>query len=132
MIFSAQELRSLGQRFNARFHDKRGERWFTVEAGEQHGATWVRVLLRNDDDSFHYPVEARSTASTKKSHRAQAFFLLAFLDTYWEEFFDEDENVFVPIDWTFYEYQGEKFQIRGQVLNRMAEKIADELLARQP
>lgn len=132
MIFTAQELRSLAQRFNARFHDTRGGRWFVIDAAERDGNTWVQVLLRNDDDSFHYPVEARIAPCKTRAPRAQAFFLLTFIDSYWEEFFEEGEDVFIPIDWSSYEYQGEKFQLRGQVLNRMAEKMADELLVEQP
>ena len=131
MIFTAQELRSLAQRVNARFHDTRGERWFVIAAAARDGDTWVQVLLRNDRDSFHYPVEARIAPCTTRSRQTQAFFLLACIDSYWEEFFAEDEDVFIPIDWTAYEYQGEKFHLRGQVLNRMAEKMAEELLAEQ-
>lgn len=132
MIFSERELRSLAQRLNASFHDARGERWFVLDAGEHDGDTWVQVLLRNDTNSFHYPVEARIAASPTKTRRVQAFFLLAFLDTYWEEFFEEDENVYIPIDWTAYEYQEEKFYLRGQILNLMAENMADRLLAETP
>ncbi len=131
MIFTSQELRGLAQRCNARFHDTRGERWFVVAAAQRDGDTWVQVLLRNDEDSFHYPIEARIAPCTTKSRRAQAFLLLAFIDSYWEEFFEEGEDVFISIDWTAYEYQEEKFHLRGQVLNRMAEKMADELLAEQ-
>ena len=118
MIFTAQELHSLAQRFNARFHNKRGERWFVIAAAERDGNTWVQVVLRNDADSFHYPVEAQIAPCTTRSRRSQAFFLLAFIDNYWEEFFEEDEEMFIPIDWTTYEHQGEKFHLRGQVLNR--------------
>ncbi len=129
MIFTAQELRSIARRYDARFHATRGERWFVIDVAPRAEDIWVQVLLRNELDSFHYPVEARIAPCATRSRRAQAFFLLAFIDSYWEEFFAENEDVFVPIDWTAYEFQGEKFQIRGQVLNRMAEKIADELLA---
>ena len=132
MIFAAQELRSLAQRFNARFHDTRGERWFVIDAAERDSNTWVQVLLRNDTDAFHYPVEARIAPCATRAPRAQAFFLLAFIDSYWEEFFEEGEDLFIPIDWSPYEYQGEKFHLRGQVFNRRAEKMADELLAEQP
>ncbi len=132
MIFTAQERRSLAQRFNSRFHESRGSRWFAVDAAELEGYTWVQVLLRNDANSFHYPVEARIATSTTRPQLAQAFFLLAFINSYWEEFFAEDENVFIPIDWSPYEHQGEKFHLRGQVFNRRIEKMADELLAEQP
>lgn len=128
MIFSAQELRSLARRFNARFHDTRGPRWFVLDAAERDGDTWVRVVLRNDTDSFHYPVEARIAPCKTRARRDQAFFLFACIDSYWEEFFEEGENVYIPIDWTPYEHQGKKFQLRGQILNRRAEKMADDLL----
>lgn len=128
MILSEQDLQRLGQRFNARHHSGRKDRYFTLAVGDQDTDTWVQVLLQNEYDSFHYPVEARIAKSKAKHPRAQVFFLLAFIDAYWEEFFAEGENVFFPIDWTLYKYQEEEFYVRGQVLNRLAENMADEFL----
>lgn len=128
MIFSEQDLNRLSQRFNAKHHSGRKDRYFTLVAGDRDTDTWVQVLLRNESDSFHYPVEAKIAKSKAKPQRAQVFFLFAFIDAYWEEFFAEGENVFFPIDWTLYKYQEEEFYVRGQILNRLAEKMADEFL----
>lgn len=129
IIFSDEERRRLEQRFNAKHHNDRGSRYFEIVAEEREGKTWLQTLLRNDNNSFHYPVEAYISNSAQKPARAQAFFLLAYLDSYWEEFFaDDDENVYLPIDWTVYRYQEQDFYLRGQIINLMVEKMADKLL----
>ena len=137
MIFSERDLSQLNDRFNARFYDQRGKRFFTTAAQECDDRTnndharklWVQSLLSNSSESFHYAVEAFATKHDSKHQRAQAFFLLAYIDSYWEEYFSADENVYLPIDWTEHCYQEEVFFIKGQVLNLKAERLADELLA---
>lgn len=132
IIFSDEEQRRLEQRFNARYHNDRGARYFVIVAKERDGDIWLQTLLRNDNNSFHYPVEAYVASSAQQPARAQALFLLAYLDSYWEEFFaDDDENVYLPIDWTVHRYQGQEFYLRGQIINRMIEEMADKLLEQE-
>lgn len=91
-------------------------------------AVFVKVLLRNEDDSFHYPVEARIKYKTEElSPREAALFLVDYLDVYFEEYF-EDDGLFLPIDWSDHTYCGTEFQVRGQIFNLKVEKMADELL----
>lgn len=91
-------------------------------------AVFVKVLLRNEDDSFHYPVEARMKYKTEEmSPHAAALFLIDYLDVYFEEYF-EDDGLFLPIDWADHAYCGADFQVRGQIFNLKVEKMADELL----
>ena len=126
MIFSERDLAQLNDRFNSRYHDRRGDRSFTINAKCYDDKVWMQTLLRNNSDTFHYAVE---TYTSKNKHpRAQAFFLLAYMDAYWDEYFSEDEGVYLPIDWTEHCYQEEKFFIKGQVLNLKAEKLANDLL----
>lgn len=88
----------------------------------------VKALLRNEDDSFHYPVEARMKYKTEEmSPREAAIFLIDYLDVYFEEYF-EDDSLFLPIDWSDHVYCGTEFQVRGQIFNLKVEKMADELL----
>ena len=128
MIFSAQDLLHLGERFNARYYEARAARFFAVKAKDSGEQVWVQTLLHNDSKSYHYAVEAFIIKDKAKHPRAQAFFLLAYLDSYWDEYFAEDENVYLPIDWTRHLYQEEEFYLKGQVLNIQAEVLADKLL----
>ena len=42
---------------------------------------------------------------------------------------DSEENLLLPIDWCKHEYDTVEFEMRGQVLNKKLEKMADEILA---
>ena len=128
MIFSERDLAQLNARFDSRFYDVRGERFFAIDARTHDDKVWVQSLLRNSSDTFHYAVEAFTTKNKDKHPRAQAFFLLAYIDAYWDEYFSEDENVYLPIDWTEHCYREETFFIKGQILNLKAERLANELL----
>ena len=56
-------------------------------------------------------------------------FLLDYIDCYFEEFFKEDENVFLPIDWSEYSFDEVPFQLKGQILNLHVEDLADRILS---
>jgi hypothetical protein len=62
------------------------------------------------------------------SSRDAALFLVDYIDAYYEEYLRDGET-FLPIDWAEYESEGVVFQLKGQVLNLEAEKLADEILA---
>jgi hypothetical protein len=92
-------------------------------------AVLVRITLRNASGSYYYPVEGRLDYSNQdmSAHDA-ALFLLDYLPLYFDEFFADDEGVFLPIDWANHECDEVKFQLKGQILNLEAERLADELL----
>ncbi len=105
-------------------------RTFDVSVEMQPGdVVFARILLRNEDDSFHYPVEARMKYKTEEmSPREAALFLIDYVDVYLEEYFEDQGGLFLPIDWADHEYCGTEFQVRGQIFNLKVEKMADEIL----
>jgi len=105
-------------------------RRFSIALDQQDTVTQVTVSLANDDETFVYPVEGRlHTEDEEMTSRQAALFLCDYIDLYFEDYFDGDENLFLPIDWSDYEYEAVRFQLRGQVVNRKAELLADSLLA---
>ena len=89
----------------------------------------VTVLLSNPDQSFYYPVQARVQPQKQDLALIEAFyFLLDYIDLYFEEYLYEDENLFIPIDWTNFEYDAVSFQLKGQILNLKLENEADILI----
>ena len=88
------------------------------------------VTLKNSDNSFHYPVEARmSKTSLNSEGKEEALLLLDYIDIYFDEYFKDDENTFIPIDWKPYSYEGESIFMRGQIQNLLQEKNADDFIA---
>lgn len=100
-----------------------------VSASSDGKTAFVHVLIKNNKQTFYYPIEARADLQNIK-HPAKdvSLVILDFIASYMEEFFKEDENVYLPIDWTDYHVEGLDFQVKGQVQNRHIEDMADQIL----
>ncbi|MFW7380993.1 MAG: hypothetical protein ACOH5I_19410 [Oligoflexus sp.] len=129
---SESDLQSLVDAMNTKYRLARGERKFQVQAKHQDKGVYVTVLLADAEEKFYYPVEARIRhESEEMSPRTATLFLLDYIDMYFEEYLlEEDESIYIPIDWTDHQYEAVDFQIRGQILNRKLENLADAWLAR--
>jgi hypothetical protein len=108
------------------------DRSFAIHALVKDKGTYVTVLLANADGSYHYPVEGRLLHGAEEMEpREAALFLLDYIDAYFEEYlYEEDEQLYLPIDWTDHEYDAVNFQIRGQIINKKLETLADQWLAK--
>lgn len=105
-------------------------RYFEVDLKKDGSGTYAKVILRDESGAFFYPVEGRiAHGDHTMSAREAAIFLVDYIDAYFEEYL-RDGDVFLPIDWSDYEVDGVVFQLKGQILNLEAERLADELLAR--
>lgn len=106
-------------------------RSFHVAAEHQGDSVYVTVTLKNDEESFFYPVEARIKHEAEDMKPSEAaLFLIDYIDAYFEEYLTENEDLFIPIDWTAHQYLASNFQIRGQVRNLKIERMADDLLSK--
>jgi hypothetical protein len=54
--------------------------------------------------------------------------LLDFIDVYFEEFFHDRQDTWLPIDWAGFNFEGFEFELKGQVLNKRTEELADLFL----
>ena len=116
-----------------KYRSRLGDRRFTIGATREGDEVSVRVLLANEDESFYYPVEGRIMAAAEElTALAAGQFLIDYIDMYFEEFLDSGEEVLVRIDWDDHQYDAVNFQLRGQILNRQLEKMADDLLGDEP
>ena len=128
---SATECDELAQLMEYKYATFLDGRVFSVTTELKDDAVYVTVLLKNADDSFFYPVEARLIYEEEElSPHAAGLFLIDYIDCYFDEYFtEESENLFIPIDWNTRQWDAVDFQIRGQVLNLKVERMADALLA---
>ncbi len=106
------------------------DRSFSIRAAVQGSGVYVTVILSNKDQSYYYPVEARVMFEVEELEpREAALFLIDYIDTYFEEYlYEEDEQIYLPIDWADHEYEAVTFQIRGQILNQKLDSLADQWL----
>lgn len=105
-------------------------RTFTVEAEVKGRGVFVKVILSNQDKSYYYPVEARVLYEKEEMQRGEAaLFLLDYIDAYFDEYLtQENEEIYLPIDWADFQYEAVDFQMRGQILNLKLEELAEEFL----
>jgi hypothetical protein len=103
---------------------------FKVEAEIKGRGVFVKVILSNQDRSYYYPVEARVLYEKEELQRGEAaLFLLDYIDTYFDEYLtQENEEIYLPIDWADFQYEAIDFQMRGQILNLKLEELAEQLL----
>jgi hypothetical protein len=106
-------------------------RYFEAELNKDSRGVYAKVTLRNQTGSFFYPVEGRlAHLDHDMSEREAALFLLNYIDAYFDEYFREGGEVYLPIDWADYEDDGIPLQLKGQIFNLEVERMADELLER--
>jgi hypothetical protein len=103
---------------------------FKVEAEVKGRGVFVKVILSNQDKSYYYPVEARVLYEKEEMQRGEAaLFLLDYIDAYFDEYLtQENEEIYLPIDWADFQYEAIDFQMRGQILNLKLEELAEEFL----
>ena len=128
-LVDKKNLDELSKILNLKYAAQLQDRFFSISCHEEKNMVHIQVLLQNSDESFFYPVEACLNGQKyKQSNKDLALILLDYLDVYFDSFFKEDENLFVPIDWAEHQFEGVLFQMKGQVFNRYQELKANELL----
>lgn len=116
--------------FNATFRSVRGDRIFKVTACSDGHWLSVQVLLSNPKETFYYPVQAKLMCHSSLDDQLVSPFsiLLKACKSYYEEFLQGDEEVYLPIDWAPYGIDDHEIFMRGQIQNLALEKEADRWL----
>ena len=125
-----EDCKELAETMVKKYRIAMKDRTFSIRASVQGKGTYVTVLLANADESYYYPVEGRLMHVAEEMEPTEAaLFLIDYIDNYFEEYlYEEDEQIYLPIDWTDHEYEATNFQIRGQIVNKKLENMADEWL----
>ena len=106
------------------------DRSFQIDHCHNPSELLASMILSNGDKTFFYQVEAKALAKdmAEISSREALLVMLDYIDLYFSEYFKEEEDMFIPIDWSDVEFENLTFQMRGQVRNLHCEFLADELL----
>ncbi len=128
-FLSKDEVSEIARLMDRKYASHMNQRHFHAEVSKDATGVYAKVTLRNKSGSFFYPVEGRLAHLDHDMNAKQAaLFLLDYIDAYFAEYFKEGGEVYLPIDWTEYDYDGVPMQIKGQILNLELEKMADEWL----
>lgn len=125
-----EDLEGLAKAMESKYAMALKGRTFRMEAEVKGRGVFVKVILSNQDRSFYYPVEARVLYEKEELQKGKAaLFLIDYIDSYFEEYLtQENEEIYLPIDWADFQYEAVDFQMRGQILNMKLEELAEEFL----
>jgi len=129
-LLTEQEVLDLTKILNLKNGSYLKDRVFKMDFCESESELLASITLMNSQKTFFYQVESKAFLRELGDFSSKDSLLIMFdyMDLYFEEFFREEENLFIPIDWSDREFEGLSFQMRGQVRNLHCEFLADELL----
>ena len=128
-FLAENELKELTQIMNIKYGAHLKERDFKLSQTKDKENLNVKVILEKEDESFYYPVEAQiNFIEEELSQKEAALFLFDYIDYYFDEYFKEDETIYLNIDWKKVQFDSKSFQIKGQILNLKQEKAAENFL----
>ena len=103
---------------------------FEFESGFNKDQIQIKVCLKKNDKSVIYPIEIICVYDEYSHLKVQeiSHIIMDYIDFYWSEYFMDERNLFVPLDWGRYECEGITFFLRGFVRNLSLEMQADAFL----
>lgn len=133
-IFNSLEKKNICDFLNHKFSFFLKSENFDFQAGYKGDQIQLKLILANHDESFFYPIEAifvqDDDSNQKLSPHNTALLILEYLELYFNDFFSENREVYLPIDWSMHQHNNVKFFLRGFIRNLKMEKIADEFLSK--
>ena len=130
-FFTPEEIGEIEAVFNDRFfaYLKTDENIF-VEGHYSEATCFITLIFKNQDETYYYPFEASLSSVENPDIQADEakMTLVDFIGAYFDEFFAEERQTYVPINWATFNIEGVKIKARGQISNKKLEKQADELL----
>lgn len=131
IVLTDAECRELATVMNRKYAGYLGARSFEISVTMDDNGVFVKVLLRDPEGTYYYPVDSRmNVAKAKMDRREAAMLMLDYSDMYFDEYFQQGEDVYLPIDWSSHECEGVTFEMKGQIQNLKLEGEADEILSR--
>src|SRR5436190_5743958 len=98
-LLSADVTTELARLMTRKYATHVRDRTFSIIAKQEFDEVTAVVTLSNPKETFYYPVEALMNFVEQEMKPAEAaLFLIDYIDLYFEEFFEEDEGLYIPID----------------------------------
>ncbi|MBL8784104.1 MAG: hypothetical protein JNJ59_04300 [Deltaproteobacteria bacterium] len=125
-VYRQKVLRLLNERHGSSLRDER----FELDARREGEEAVVRLVLRSNDNTNVYTMEAAIESSKYPAlTEAQAVDItLDFLDWYVGEYFREERDALLPLDWKSMRFGDLDVMARGDVRNEFLDDAADAWL----
>ena len=102
----------------------------TINSDYTKEALYLTIILHNKDKSFYYPFETAFFRKDNKEHSQKEALeiTLSFINNYFEDFFENNRNLYIAIDWTEYKISNAKIYAKAKLVNKKLEEEANKLL----
>ena len=130
-FFTPEEIAQMEAVFNEQFFaNLKKDENISFEGFFADGACHVTCILKNEDESYCYPFEAAISSKEHADLTASDArnLLLDFIGAYFEEFFADNRETYVPVEWATFSIEDINIHARGQIMNKKLEKHADDIL----
>ena len=129
-VLSKEEEFSLIQILNRKFAVFLNGRFFSLNLNVNEQSAYITVTLQSNDGEYFYPVEARVAYKDQDATaKDSVLIILDYIDIYFDEYFKNNEEVYLPLDWSGYKFEELEFDLKAQVKNKKVESLADALIA---
>ncbi len=131
-FFTPEEIGQMEAVFNENFFGKvKKDENVYIEGYYNDNSCFATFTIKNEDESFYYPVETVVSVidNSGLSDKDARIALLDFALEYFEEYFLNDGELLLTIDWSPFNIGEIKMYAKGHVLNKKLEKMADEILS---
>jgi hypothetical protein len=124
--YRARALKLLTDRHGSSLHDEH----FEIDARKEEDNVVVICTLRSADRTYVYTMEACVPRQTYPAVTpAEALEIsLDFLDWYLGEFFREERDAFLPLDWKVMRFGDIEIMAKGDLRNEFLDEAADAWL----
>ncbi len=130
-FMSPEEIAQMEAVFNERFFEflKKDEN-ISIEGHISENAMYITNILSNEEQTYYYPFETVISLKDNPDLEEEEakLCLLDFIGEYFDEFFNDQRETFVPISWAPYSVKGKNLYAKAQVINKKLEKEADLIL----
>src|SRR4051794_25469422 len=97
-FLTSEETTQIAILMGKKYQASLGNRHFEIDVKKDNAGVYAQVLLRNNNGSYYYPVEGRVAAESHDLNAREAVLLLLdYIDSYFDEYFREGGDVYLPI-----------------------------------
>jgi len=134
-LWEDSQIKDFAGKFADLFKDHLKGEFFSFAMGQNDQQVQVTVTLCADNGSWQYPVQCVYPLDgddfgekQKVSPQHISLLILKYLVLYWEDYFANDRDTFVTLDWSAHEFEGATFFVRGCVRHVDLERQANQIL----
>jgi hypothetical protein len=129
-IIDLEQARRIVDALNTRYGRMLRQEYFSVSGKLEEGSVVVSLVLQRHDQKFRYEMACAKSVPENESASMMdtADLCLDFLDWHLGQYFEEEREVILPLDWQSHRFGDVDVLARGDVRNPELDDAADAWL----